>query len=54
MDRRGDEKYAAAEPLVGGKVGIWVRDVDKPPPAALRLRRGGEVFWLYYLVSRKR
>jgi hypothetical protein len=47
-------------PIVGGKVDIWVRDVDKPPQAAPKAKRGpkvavgGEVFWLYYLVSRKR
>jgi hypothetical protein len=47
-------------PIVGGKVDIWVRDVDKPPPDAPKAKRGlkvaigGEVFWLYYLVSRRR
>jgi hypothetical protein len=47
-------------PIVGGKIDIWVRDVDKPPPTAAKAKRGlkvtvgGEVFWLYYLVSRRR
>jgi hypothetical protein len=47
-------------PIVGSKIDIWVRDVDKPPPAAPKAKRGlkvtvgGEVFWLYYLVSRRR
>jgi hypothetical protein len=47
-------------PVVGGKIDICVRDVDKPSPAAPKAKRGlkvtvgGEVFWLYYLVSRRR
>jgi hypothetical protein len=48
-------------PIVGGKVDIWVRDVDKPPPDAPKAKRGlkvtvgdSEVFYLYYLVSRRR
>jgi hypothetical protein len=47
-------------PIVGGKIDIWVRDVDKPPQTAPKAKRGlkvtvgGETFWLYYLVSRKR
>jgi hypothetical protein len=47
-------------PVIGGKVDIWVRDVDEPPQVAPKAKRGlkvtvgGEVFWLYYLVSRRR
>jgi len=45
-------------PIVGAKVDIWVRDVDKPPTMApkakkgLKITVGGEVFWLYYLMTR--
>jgi hypothetical protein len=48
-------------PIVGEKVDVWVRDVNKPPPTAPKARRAlkvtvgdGEVFYLYYLVSRRR
>jgi hypothetical protein len=47
-------------PIVGGKIDIWVQDVDKPPSAAPKAKRGlkvtvgGEIFWFYYLVSRRR
>jgi hypothetical protein len=47
-------------PIVGEKVDVWVRDVDEPPPTAPKAKRGlkvtvgSEVFWLYYLVSRRR
>ena len=48
-------------PIVGERVDVWVRDVDKPPPTAPKARHGlkvtvgdGEVFYLYYLVSRRR
>lgn len=47
-------------PIVGAKVDIWVRDVEKPPTMAPKAKKAMKIvvsdvpFWLYYQVMRKK
>jgi len=47
-------------PIVGQVVLVWVRSEPTPPPTAPKARRalkvtvGGESFWLYYQLQKKK